>query len=469
MATENSDIVQQQAQNFYTKGETAFERRNWDIAMSLLLQCVKLTPGFANARRVLRAAQIAAFRTRRGGGFAEKMLEFKMSLQRMKIQGLLKAGKKELALFESEKLLCMNPLQADNVQLAIACADACGMPDAALFTVEAAYENNPNDMDMLRRAADYYMQVEQFAKARDALVKLNAFRPKDQEILKLLKDAEARSTMAAGWEENAGKKGGYRNLIRDKEQAEKLDMKNKQVMQGDDAESIIAEAKAKIAAEPGNLNFYRALARVYSQNKRYAEAVETLEGARKINASDPELDRNLSLAKTNLYNQQIEQLLAAGDEEGALDKTQERDQFIFDDLLDRVQRYPNDLKLHFNLGQQYYKYEYWDDAIGQFQQSQRSPRERLESLYYLAMCFANKGQTDMAVMQLETAAGQIQIMDDLKKRIIYALGDLAEKAGRYDRAFEHYKELYGADIGYEDIGDRFQRVYKLRQEQGAQS
>ena len=110
-------------------------------------------------------------------------------------------------------------------------------------------------------------------------------------------------------------------------------------------------------------------------------------------------------------------------------------------------------------------YEYWDDAIGQFQQSQRSPKERLESLYYLAMCFANKGQTDMAVMQLETAASQIDIMDDLKKRIVFALGDLAEKSGKIDKAFEYYKDVYGADIAYEDIGERFQRVYKLRQEQ----
>lgn len=465
MSNGNSDIAQQQAQNFYNKGVSAFERRNLDIAIDLLTQCVQISPGFTRARKTLRAAQIARFKNIKKTSLSQQMLDVKASLMRVKIQGLLKAGKNETALLDCEKLLAINPLNADNINLAIACADACKMPDCALFTVEAALENNPNDMDMLRRAGDYYMQVGEFALARDAYVKLNAVRPRDQVILKLLKDAEARTTMASGWEENAGQKGGYRNLIRDKDQAKKLDMKNKQMAQGDDAETLIAEAKEKIVNEPANLNLYRALARIYSQNKRYADAIATLEEAKKVNPADPELDRALTAAKTNLYNQQIEELQAAGDEEGAIDKTQERDQFVFDDLLDRVQRYPNDLKLHFDLGCQYYMYEYWDDAIGQFQQSQRSPKERLESLYYLAMCFAQKGQTDMAVMQLETAASQIDIMDDLKKRIIFALGDLAEKSGKIDKAFEYYKDVYGADIAYEDIGERFQRVYKLRQEQ----
>lgn len=468
MDGENNEVVAQQAQNFFTKGVAAFERRNWDIAIDLLMQCVTLAPGFSKARKVLRAAQIARFRTQKKSSFAQQMQDMKCSLMRMKVQGFLKAGKKETALLECEKLMSVNPLLADNVHLAIEAADACNMPDAALFTVEAAYENNPNDMDMLRRAADYYMAVGEFAKARDAYVKLNAYRPTDQEILKLLKDAEARTTMSQGWEQNAGKKDGFRNLIKDKDKAAKLDAQNKSVVTGSDADVLIADAKAKLEKEPQNLNLYRALARIYSQNKDFPNAIATLEGARKVNAADPELDRALTSAKINYFDAQIEQLTAAGDANGVAAKTQERDQFMFDDLLDRVQRYPNDLRLHFELGLQYFKYEYWDDAIGQFQQSQRSPKDRVESLYYLAMCFAKKGQRDMAVMQLETANEQLDIMDDLKKKVVYALGDLAEQGGDIEKAFNYYKEVYGANIGYLDIGDRFQRVYKLRQGQQGQ-
>lgn len=465
MAGEKTEQSAQQAQNFYNKGVVAFERGNLDIGIDLLMQCVTLAPGFSRARKFLRAAQIAKFKKEKKGGLAAKMQEINATMMRMKVAGLLKAGKAEAALLEAEKVLALNPLHSQNVEMAVEAAEAAGHPDAALFTVEAAYENNPDDMLLLRRVADYYMRVGDYEKARDAYQKLNAFVPNDQTIFKQLKDAEARVTMASGWEDAAGQKDGYRKLIADKDQAKKLDIQAKAVVAGSDAEALIDEAKARLEKEPNNLNFYRALARLYTQNKRYDEAVATLEAARQVNASDPELDRALTATKIQAFEAKIEALKAAGDAEGAANMETEMNQFVFDDLVSRVQRYPNDLKLRFELGLQYFKYDYFDDAIGQLQLAQRSPKERVESLYYLAMCFAKKGQRDMAVMQLETANEQLPIMDDLKKKIVFNLGDLAEQSGDIEKAFGYYKDVYGADIGFEDIGARMERIYKLRQNQ----
>lgn len=465
MAGEKTDQTAQQAQNFYNKGVAAFERGNLDIAIDLLMQCVTMAPGFSRARKFLRAAQIAKFRKEKKGGLSAQLQEFSALFMRMKIAGLLKAGKNDAALLECEKLLSINPLNSQNVELAVQTADASGHPEAALFTVEAAYEHNPDDMLLLRRVADYYMAVGDYAKARDAYVKLNAFLPSDQAIFKKLKDAEARVTMASGWEDAAGKKEGYRDLIANKEQAQQLDIKAKAVVAGSDADNLIEEAKARIEKEPNNLNFYRALSRLYIQNKRFEEAIETLEAARKINSTDPELDRSLTAARISAFEARIEALKAAGDAEAVAQAEMEMNQFVFDDLISRVQRYPNDLKLRFELGLQYFKYDYFDDAIGQLQIAQRSPKERVEALYYLAQCFIKKGQRDMAVMQLETANEQLLIMDDLKKKIVFALGDMAEQTGDIEKAFSYYKDVYGADIGFEDIGARMERIYKLRQNQ----
>ena len=466
MAVEKTEQVAQQAQNFYNKGVAAFERGNLDIAIDLLMQCVTLAPGFSRARKFLRAAQIAKFRKAKTGKLAVKIQEVKALFLRMKIAGLMKAGKPEAALLECEKVLAVNPLQSQNVEITVEAAEAAGHQDAALFTVEAAYENNPDDMVLLRRVADYYMAVGDYGKARDAYVKLNAYRPSDQNIFKLLKDAEARMTMAnGGWEENAGQKDGYRNLIANKDQAKKLDMQAKAVVAGSDAEALIEEARARIEKEPNNLNLYRALARLYTQNKRFGEAVDTLEKARAVNPADPELDRALTATKISAFESKIEALKAAGDEAGAVKLENEMNQFVFDDLSSRVQRYPNDLKLRFELGLLYFKYEYYDDAIGQLQLAQRSPKERVEALYYLAKCFAKKGQRDMAVMQLETANEQLLVMDELKKKVVFELGCLAEEAGDIEKAFGYYKDVYGADIGFADIGARMERIYKLRQSQ----
>ena len=207
------------------------------------------------------------------------------------------------------------------------------------------------------------------------------------------------------------------------------------------------------------MNARRALARLYIQNKRYYEAVECLQAAiEAAGAMDPELDRMLSQTTILYYDQLIEQCRAEGNEEGAVDLEGQKNQFVFDDLAARVERYPNDLHLRYELGVQYYTYEYYDEALEHLQLAQKSPKDRLWALYYLAMCFLKKGQTDMAVMQLETARDAIPTMDDLKKKVVYQLGLCAEQAGDLEKAYQYYKDVYSTDVGFEDLGERMLAV-----------
>ena len=74
------------------------------------------------------------------------------------------------------------------------------------------------------------------------------------------------------------------------------------------------------------------------------------------------------------------------------------------------------------------------------------------------MCFLKKGQTDMAIMQLETARDAIPTMDDLKKKIVYQLGLCAEESGDLEKAYQYYKDVYAADVGFEDLGERMLAV-----------
>ena len=76
----------------------------------------------------------------------------------------------------------------------------------------------------------------------------------------------------------------------------------------------------------------------------------------------------------------------------------------------------------------------------------------------LAMCFLKKGQTDMAIMQLETARDAIPTMDDLKKKVVYQLGLCAEQSGDLEKAYQYYKDVYSTDVGFEDLGERMLAV-----------
>ena len=446
----------QKAQNFTNRGRQALETGRYELAVDMLMEAVAAAPDVLETRKLLRAAQIANFRRNGKAGFGAK-LGYMMA--RQKIMGLIKKNQGAEAMAEAEKLLKLNPLDADNIECAVKAAEAAGKADAAAISVEAAYECSNQDPALLERVATYYTMAKRWDKARDAYRKLSQMKPGDQRIMQLLKNTEAQATMNSGWSETAGKKGGFQALIANKEQAAKLDAANKAVVGGDDAELLIREKLDQIAAEPKNLNARRALARIYIQGKRFYEAIEALQEAIEVAGTmDPELDRMLSQTKVLYFDQQIDALKAEGREDEAMELEGEKNQFVFDDLAQRVERYPNDLHLRYELGVQYFTYEYYDDALTHLQLAQKSPKDRLWALYYLAMCFLMKGQTDMAVMQLETARDALPTMDELKKKVVYQLGLCAEEAGDLEKAYQYYKDIYSTDVGFEDLADRMLAV-----------
>ena len=446
----------QKAQNFTNRGRQALETGQYDLAVDMLMEAVTAAPDVLETRKLLRAAQIANFRKNGKAGFGAKL---GYMVARQKIMGLVKKGQGAEAMVEAEKLLSQNPLDPDNIEAAVKAAEAAGMADHAAISIEAAYECSNKDPSLLERVATYYTMAKRWDKARDAYQKLSELKPGDQRVMQMLKNMEARATMNAGWEQTAGKKGGFQNLIANKEQAAKLDAANKAVVTGDDAEMLIQEKLKQIEAEPKNMNARRALARLYVQGKRFYEAIQVLQQAIEASGTmDPELDRMLSNTTVQYYDQQIEALKSEGREDEAAQMEQDRNQFVFDDLAQRVERYPNDLHLRFELGRQYFMYGYYDDALTHLQLAQKSPKDRLWALYYLAMCFLNQGQTDMAVMQLETARDALPTMDDLKKKVVYQLGLCAESAGDLEKAYAYYKDVYSSDVGFEDLSDRMLAV-----------
>ena len=467
MANEQNQVLsEQQIQNLFNKGFTAFERGSLDMAIDLLTRCIDVAPNFERARKFLRAAEIQ--RALKKGKSSLTLMAAELAGAPALLQAQAqKTSKPEAAFAAAEKMIAAAPLSRKYGMAYAEIALAANKPEAAVMTLEALREQWPEDTALLVHMANVYQTVGEWQKSRDCYNILLRLDPRNPDIVKGLKEAEARLTVNAGWEENTatdgkGGKDDFRKLIKDKDLAKSLDTKNKSVVGGSDADALIEEQKAKIAKDPANVNFRRGLARLYSQKKDFAAAIVALEEARKLNPTDPELDRALTNARIADFDARVEAIKAGGDA-AALEQLQlQRSQFIFDDLVSRVERYPNDLRLRFELGQQYFQYEAYDDAIGQFQLAQKSPKDRNEALCYLARCFRAKGQKDMAVMQLETALSQLLIMDDLRKQVLFELGEIAEESGDIEKAFAYYKEIYGADISYRDIGEKMERVYKLR-------
>lgn len=448
--------------DMFNRGFVAVERGNLDYAIDMFTACLLAEPTFHRARKFLRAAEIKQFKSK-SGGQASRLVSSVTSLPAiLGAKAKIRSGKPMEAVQAVEKLLRNDPLNTTYLRLLDEAAEAAGEYEIAIQSLDMAREHYPQDTFILERLGHLYMKTNQPRLGRQCFEQLCNLKPNDGAALKALKDALAIDSMTQdGWAETAAKGGSFRNIIRDTKQAEILEKESKAVKGQSDVEALIAENKARVQREPGNINYRRALATLYASNQRFAEAAQTLEEAQKVaGGRDPQIDQTLTNIRVQAFDHEIAKLKESGKTAAATAKEEERAQFIFNDLQDRVARYPTDLVIKHDYGVLLFEKNQINEAIQQFQAAQRNAQKRVSSLYYIGLCFKAKQQYDLAIEQLQKASEEVQAMDDQKKAILYELGMLFEVVQRLPEAMECFKQIYQIDISYRDVADRVEKGYK---------
>ena len=377
----------------------------------------------------------------------------------LRVMALVRSGKALPALSQAERLLRSDALNLGFLRVYMQAAKAAGLPEAAVHALELAREFHPSDAQLLRWLSDLYQEAGEFRKAREVLERLAALLPRDFDAHKALKDVTALASIKSdGWQA-AADGGSYRDMIKDTAEASILEKEGKAVRSDRDTDELIRDVEAKVRRDPKNVNFYRELARLHMTAKQFDRALDAIRAALEVAPGDPELSASLSNIRMRAFDHEIALLRDAGDESAAQAREAERDQFRFDDLSDRVKRYPTDLRLRFEWGGVLLARGEVNDAIQQFQMSQRSPKHRAQSLYHMAKAFEAKEQYDLAIEQLQTAAGELLVMDQARKDVLYELGEVLERVGRRSEAAQYFKQVYQADISYRDVAQKVEKAY----------
>lgn len=460
MAEVTLDAAPQKARDLFNKGLGAYERGRMDHAIDMLTHALEIEPRLLEARKVMRVAEVKRFNAECTGS-AARMKSVVLALPKyLTARILLARGKGAEAVQAADALLRMNPIEKRHMFLFAEAAELAGMPEAAVQMLEIGQSQYPDDPDVLLHLGKGFQAAGDTKKATACFEKLCEVRPNDPAATKLLKDAMALQSMGTeGWGQVAGDKGAYRGLIKDQDEAKILEQQAKAVKTDQDLSDLIKDALAKIEAEPGNINYYRALARYYTQSRAFDDAVATLKKAMGLAPGDAEIENSVADVTIQKFDSEVAALRDSGRDQDAKAKEIERDQFLFDDLQDRVARYPNDLVLRYRLGGILFENDYINEAIQQFQLAQRNPQHRAKSLYYLGLCFRQKKQYDMAIEQLEAAAADLVKMDGAKKDVLYALGEISEETGDRQKAAHYFKQIYQVDIRYRDIAEKIEKAY----------
>ncbi len=462
MAEKSINEISRDARLLFIKANEAMQRENADYAIDLFNQVLVKEPGFLDCRKALRAAQLQ--KSGGGGGFFKKMLSGAGSSPQVAKARMAMGKNPAEAMAIAEQILNGDPNSSAAHRILVEGAQALELPQTAAMSLEILVKNSPKDKNL---AIEYAHAVGtaggDTSGAERVLAELLRSFPSDGELNQALKDLSARKTLdQGGYNALESGQGSYRDILKNKEQAASLEQAQRVVKNEDVTERLIGEYEARSQTEPNNLKITRELAKLYSEKKRFDRALELFDRIKNSEmGNDPSLERAINDTIVRRFDYQLEQLdPAAPDYAEQSAKIQaEKLNFQVTDCQKRVEKYPTDLAIRFEMGQLYFQTGKYSEAIQEFQKAQQNPHKRLASMSFLAQCFAKRKMFDLAARKLQDAIKEKPVFDEEKKDLVYNLGSVLESMGKKDEAIEQFKQIYEMDAGYKDVTAKVEAFY----------
>jgi len=461
MAEKSVNELPRELRLLFTKGSDALARENYDYAIDLFNQVLTKEPSIFDCRKALRNAQFR--KAGKGAGLFKKMLNTATSQPLVgKGQMALRKNPAE-ALQIAEQILSSDPTNSGAHKLVVEAAAAMEMPRTAVLSLEVLVRNSPKDRDVAIKFANALADSGEVVRAEKLLAELNNEFPTDQDLAMALKNISARRTMdKGGYEALADGKGSYRDILKNEEEAKALEQENRQVKTEDNIQRLIDEKEVRLRTDPKNVKTLRDLAELYTQKQQFDRALgyyERLKGT--DGGADASLDRGMAETMSRKFDFEISQLdPATPDYAEKFAKLQtDKQAYQLEECRKRVERYPNDLQIRFELGKLYFQNGKIGEAIQEFQKSQANPNRKIQSLNYLGQCFAKRNMNDLAIRTFENAIKDKPVLDDEKKELVYNLACVLEKTGKRDEAIKQFEQIYAVDIGYKDVASKVDAFY----------
>jgi len=467
MAEKSINEISADSRRLYTKATEAAQRENLDYAIDLFNQVLEKEPEFFECRKALRETQFKKAGNK-GSGFFKKMWSGASSSPLVaKGQIALRRNPAE-ALAIAEQILNNDPHSSAAHRLIVEAANALELPSTAVLSYETLSNNSPKDRDLaiafaraLAAAGDVVKGDQN--RGEKILMDLLSQTPNDGELSQALKDLSARKTLdQGGYAALEGGEGSYRDILKNKREAVSLEQEKRVQKTEDVTGQLVEEYETRLKTEPDNLKLVRSLAELYTQKKQFERSLELYDRVKNSEmGNDPSLGRSISDTVARRFDYQLEQLdPSAPDYAEQSAKIQaEKLNFQVTDCQKRVERYPTDMVIRFEMGQLYFQAGKINEAIQEFQKAQGNPHKRIAAMNCLAQCYAKKKMFDIAARQLQNAIKEKIVFDDEKKDLTYNLGCVLESMGKKEEAIEQFKLIYEMDIGYKDVAAKVDAYY----------
>ncbi len=297
--------------------------------------------------------------------------------------------------------------------------------------------------------------------------------PSDGDLQATVRNMMAQQTMTSGGFDQAGESGGFRRNIRDAQRQAELEASDRLVRTDEEKDQLVDAAKRDLDANPddptlidryGNELLKRSKSGdLIRAMNHYAQAYQRTKQYRFRQKSG---EIQLRLMRQNLARQQklAEQNPDDMDAKAKLESMQkELDRIEIEELRGRVENYPTDLPVKFQLGKKLFDIGQYDESIALFQAAQEDPKNRGQVLAYMGRAFQQlDGWENEAIQTLRNAIDILQdSKSDLGLELRYDLMLALYAKGKRDRERSAAEEADHLAAGiamqrfnYRDIRDR---------------
>jgi len=447
------------AADCWKKGSEAMAKENWDYAIEMFGKSVSLVPDNLLYRQTLRGVERKKYAD---NGSGAKMAGLRLT----KVRARIKAGrlKKNWGAIDraAEDGLKINPWDSSLLfELGVAARER-GFSEVATDAMRTAVANNSKNKDFARELAELLEargDYNEAAKIWQRLAKLDPL------------DTHARTKSMQVLTDNVIDRGGYesaestRDTMADDEIAKRLKTGGGGNADGP-GQSEEADLVHAVRREPESIENRLRLGSHYRKNGKLEEAAATIQEALEISGGDPSIRESLEDVELDQLRKNL--TLAKDSALRDADQDQNNVRAINTELIrreieifsKRVDRYPNDLKLKYELGSRFVRVKNYVQAIPLFQVCVKDSRLATGALTSLGKCFIAEKKGKLAKRQFEKAAESVDQLDepDLYKEVHYWLARLLEEDGDQSSAEHHYTEVLAVDYEYKDALSRMESL-----------
>jgi tetratricopeptide (TPR) repeat protein len=459
-ADNNLDNKKKIAADCFRKGNDAMEKKSFDYAVKMHTSAVQLVPDNLMFRQTLRGCERYLYNNNKKGATLARL-----RLRLRGIRGKIRKARSKsnwTALDQTaENGLSLNPW---NAQLNADMADACfhlGFTEIAEYGYKTAVDNDPENKVFLEKLGDIYELRGNYSQAIECWKKISKLDPNNGYVRSKITGLEATAVMDRGGYEGAKTTHEVRRTAYDdyRPATEKF-VPDSVAGPGVSLEADLLRAIRKNPADKGS---YHKLAEFYRRQKEFAKATEILQQAFEATGGDYgirqfmediELDRRrheIELARSLTKDEAGKKNI-----EGLKRELHQREIEIFST---RVERYPMDASLKYELSIRYMKSKDYKKAIPLLQAATVDQRREPQVRVALGKCFIAEKQLKLASYQFEKAVEKLNAHDDgeVYCEAYYILGRLYEDADETEKAETAFSNVLSVDYSYKDARERLER------------